>query len=155
MVLYTVNQFCTYLVQLTRSVPLHGKTIPQIRKTDWNLGKNWDGKLNKSPQFTWVSCFSCPRTLPFAFDTLVAAIISVISKLKCYFAEKVWEICQNCHSCEKFWLGSVSIFWAKWFVETKTPDTRFINVFPQYQANRKKIMIQRGVFETQWFSDYP
>lgn len=37
----------------------------------------------------------------------------------------------------------------------KNPATGFINVPPQYQANRKKIMIQRDVFETQWFSSYP
>lgn len=86
---------------------------------DWNLRKKQIDKRKKSPQVICVACFSCPRTLLFTFDTLVVARISEIPKLKCYFTEKVWEICQNCHSCQKFWLDSVSIFWLKWCVETK------------------------------------
>lgn len=146
---------CNYLLWDVEFSSEH--VLKQFLKSEWKpeisgeKKKKGEWKINESSQVIWASCFCWQRTLPFTFNNLVAAIISVIPKLKC-FPEIVWEICQNCLSCRKFWLDSISIFRLKWFVETKKyPDSRFINVFPQLQVNRKKIMTQRDVFEAYWF----
>lgn len=88
--------------------------------------KSWDRKQNKSQiisnNHNECHCFSCPGTL-----ATCGCCNYFIPKLKCSF--RGWGICQNCHSCRKFWPGHISIFRLLRFRETQNSWHRVLNCF--------------------------